>query len=261
MPIELTERQRRLLDTVLILAVIALGFVVLGYRGQRVLHVRRRPAAVLPVLAAVVRAAAADQRGRPARPDASPQAGAVIVVYLAIVVVLLAVLVQASAIARGLDQPVHPGRAPIRGPADATSSRSSRRGSRRSASQVDLVGQAPVIVENLQRWAGELVGPLQSLGGRQHRRVRQHPDPGDPVRLHRGRPRGDPRVPVPARPARPGAEAARCSRSASRGRSAGSCAAQLIMGVTFGLITAVVNVVFGLPYAAVTTVAAGAAPR
>ena len=31
MPNELTERQRRLLDTVLILAAIALGFVVLGY--------------------------------------------------------------------------------------------------------------------------------------------------------------------------------------------------------------------------------------
>src|SRR4051794_41247465 len=34
MPIELTERQRRLLDALLALAVVALGFVVMGFLGD-----------------------------------------------------------------------------------------------------------------------------------------------------------------------------------------------------------------------------------
>ena len=96
MPIELTERQRRLIDAALILAVIALGFVVVTdlagvfYAFGDVLLLFflawLLSFALLPLI-----------RGVASVVPRMPQAGAVIIVYLAIVALLLAIVVQASA--------------------------------------------------------------------------------------------------------------------------------------------------------------------
>ena len=92
----LTDRQRWLIDAALVLAVIALGFVVLGnvatvfYAFGDVLLLFflawLLSFALLPLINGLVRLV-----------PRLTQAGAVIVVYLTIVVVLLAILVQASA--------------------------------------------------------------------------------------------------------------------------------------------------------------------
>jgi predicted PurR-regulated permease PerM len=254
MPIELSERQRRLLDAVLILAVIALGFVVLGYAanvfyafGDIVLLFFLAwllSFALLPLINAVAKLI-----------PMLPQAVAVIVVYLAIVVVLLAVLVQASAsLAASIGQFIRD--APqfqdqLRNVLAEVQARLAALGF-----QVDLVSQAPVIVDNLQRWAGELVGPLQSLAVASigvfgnililvilsvYIAVDREPILAFLYRL------------VP-----PGlATEARLLQSSVSKSFGGFLRGQVIMGLVFGLFTAVVNIVFGLQYAAVTTVVAG----
>ena len=162
MPIELTERQRRLIDAALILAVIALGFVVADRPRRRVLRVRRRPAAVLPRVAAVVRAAAAHPRrgvGHPAdaaggggdhrlprdrRPPARGRRPGV-------------------RVARHLDRAVHPGRAAVRGPAPEPARRRSRRSSPRSGSRWTSPARRRSSWRTSSRGPSQLVGPLQSL--------------------------------------------------------------------------------------------------
>ncbi len=116
--------------------------------------------------------------------------------------------------------------------------------------------QAPQIVANLQAWALELVGPLQSLAVASiglfgnililvilsiYIAVDREAISAFLYRL------------VP-----PGyvTEARLLQVSVSRSFG-GFLRGQAIMGITFGLLTAVVNVVFGLPYAAVTTVGSG----
>lgn len=254
MPIELTERQRRLVDAVLILAVIALGFVVLGYAasvfytfGDILLLFFLSwllSFALLPLINGVARLI-----------PRLPPAVAVIIVYLAIVVVLLAILVQASAsLAQSIGQFIR----------DAPQFRDQLGNflagiQERLAGlgfQVDLVSQAPVIVENLQRWAGELVGPLQSLAVASigvfgnililvilsvYIAVDRDPILAFLYRL----------VPPSLAPA---ARTLQDSVSRSFG---GFLRGQLIMGIVFGLFTAIVNIVFGLQYAALTTVTAG----
>src|SRR6476660_8904246 len=91
MPDGLTERQRWLIDAALVLAVIALGFVVnVFYAFGDVLLLFflawLLSFALLPLINGVARLV-----------PRLNQAGAVIVVYLAIVFILLAILVQASA--------------------------------------------------------------------------------------------------------------------------------------------------------------------
>src|SRR3990172_6576552 len=150
MPTELTERQRRLIDTVLFLAAIALGFVVLGYAanvfyafGDILLLFFLAwllSFALLPLINGVARLI-----------PRLPQAVAVILVYVAILVVLLAIVVQASAsLAQSIGQFI----------ADAPQFQDQLQNvlaevQERLAGlgfQVDLVSQAPVIVENLQQW-------------------------------------------------------------------------------------------------------------
>ena len=92
----LTDRQRALIDAVLVLAVIALSFIVLGYVASvfyafvdillLFFLAWLLSFALLPLINGLTRLI-----------PRLTQAGAVIVVYLAIVVVLLAILVQASA--------------------------------------------------------------------------------------------------------------------------------------------------------------------
>ena len=90
--------------------------------------------------------------------------------------------------ARVLDQPVHPGRAEPRGPAHQLPHRppgAARRlrlpGRPRRPGTADR-DQPPALGVRARRAAA--VG-----GRREHRRVRQHPDPRDPVDLHRRGPR------------------------------------------------------------------------
>jgi predicted PurR-regulated permease PerM len=254
MPIELSDRQRRLLDAILILGVLALAFVVAGFAttvfyafGDILLLFFLAwllSFALQPLINGVHRLA-----------PRLPQAGAVIVVYLTIVGALLAVLIQASAsLGTSINQFIQD--APnlqdqLRGILSEVQARLATYGF-----AVDLVNQATDIVNNLQTWAGQLVGPLQSIavasigvlgnvlilvilsiyisidrediGAFLLRLV--PPSAGNVVRMVQ----------------------ASVSRSFS-----GFLKTQLIMGLAFGLLTGIVNVAFGLPYAAVTVFAAG----
>ena len=121
---------------------------------------------------------------------------------------------------------------------------------------VNLEEWAPEIVANLQAWAVTLVDPLQSVA------VASIGIFGNILILvilsiYIALDREDItaflyRLVPPAYV--PQARVLQVSVSRSFG---GFLRGQLIMGLVFGLFTAVVNVAFGLPYAAVTTVAAG----
>ena len=254
MPIELTERQRRLIDAALILAVIALGFVVLTdlagvfYAFGDVLLLFflawLLSFALLPLI-----------RGVASVIPRMPQAGAVIIVYLAIVALLLAVVVQASAsLATSIGQFIQD--APrfeeqlqnllTQVEAQLTS----------LGFQVDLASQAPIIVENLQSWALQLVGPLQSLAFASigvFGNVLLLVILSIYIAIDRAA-----IVAFLYRLVPPGfvTEARLLQTSVSKSFG-GFLRGQLVMGVVFGVFTAIVNIVFGLEYAALTTVAAG----
>src|SRR5512143_3152201 len=239
MPIELTERQRRLIDAVLVLA---LGFVVLGYAasvfytfGDILLLFFLSwllSFALLPLINGVARLI-----------PRLPPAVSVIVVYLAIVVVLLAVIVQASAsLAQSIGQFIRDAPQFQDQLGNLLSGIQERLAG--IGFQVDLVGQAPVIVQNLQQWAGELVGPLQSLALASigvlgnililvilsvYIAVDR-----DTIRAFLYR-----LVPPALAPA------ARLLQDSVSRSFGGFLRGQVIMGVVFGLFTAVVNVVFG----------------
>lgn len=254
MPIELSERQRRLIDAVLVLAVIALGLVVAGFAsnlfyafGDVLLLFFLAwllSFALLPLINGVLRFV-----------PRMPHAGAVIIVYVGIVGGLLALLVQASAsLASSINQFIQD--APdlqdqLTNVLTGVQARLTALGF-----SVDLVSQAPVVVANLQTWAGELVGPLQSLAVASigvlgnililvilsvYIAVDREAISAFVYRL------------VP--PAF--ASTARMLSTSVTRSFGGFLRTQLIMGLAFGLITAAVNVAFGLPYAAVTVVSAG----
>jgi predicted PurR-regulated permease PerM len=254
MPFELTDRQRRLIDAALVLAVVALAFIVIGdlaslfYAFGDVLLLFflawLLAFALLPLINGVARLI-----------PRIPQVLAVTIVYLAIVGLLLGVIVQISAnLATSIAQFIQ----------DAPQFEDQLRNVLRETQerlvglgfQVDLVGQAPIIVENLQRWASELVGPLQALALASigvfgnililvilsiYIAIDRTAILAFLYRL------------VP-----PGyvTEARLLQDSVARSFG-GFIRGQVIMGVVFGLFTLVVNIVFGLEYVAVTTVAAG----
>ena len=254
MPIELSERQRRLLDAVLILGVLALGFVVAGFAaslfyafGDILLLFFLAwllSFALLPLINGVHRLV-----------PRIPQAGAVIIVYLAIVAVLLAVMVQASSsLATSIQQFIRDAQKfqdPLANILTELQNRLAGLGF-----SVNLVDQAPTIVENLRQWAGQLVGPLQTVAVASiglfgnililvilsiYIAVDREDIGAFLFRL------------VP-----PGAANAASLLSTSISRSFnGFLKTQLVMGLAFGLITFVVDMLFGLPYTAVTVVLAG----
>ncbi|HKF86045.1 MAG TPA: AI-2E family transporter [Candidatus Limnocylindrales bacterium] len=254
MPIELTERQRRLIDAALILAVVALAFVVLSdmagvfYAFGDVLLLFflawLLSFALLPLI-----------RGVTAVVPRIPQAGAVIVVYLAIVVLLLAIVVQASAsLASSIAQFIQ----------DAPRFEDQLQNLLAQVQeqlialgfQVDLVSQAPIIVENLQQSALQLVGPLQSLAFASigvFGNVLLLVILSIYIAIDRAA-----IVAFLYRLVPPGfvTEARLLQTSVSRSFG-GFLRGQLIMGAAFGAFTAVVNILFGLDYAALTTVTAG----
>jgi predicted PurR-regulated permease PerM len=249
----LTERQRRLLDAVLILGVLALGFVVANFASSvfyafgDILLVFflswLLSFALLPVINAV------------ARVPRIPQGAAVIVVYLAIVAVLLGIVIQVSAaLATSIADFIK--NAPQFETQLASVLREIEARLAGLGLAVNLVDQAPQIVANLQEFAAQLVAPLQSIA------VASIGIFGNILivvilSIYIAIDRQDIsaflyRLVPPAYV--PQARVLSVSVSRSFG---GFLRGQLIMGLVFGLFTLVVNVVFGLQYAAVTTVLAG----
>jgi predicted PurR-regulated permease PerM len=254
MPRVLTVRQRRLVDAVLVLAVVALGFVVAGdvanvlYSFGDILLLFFLAWLLSFALAPLIRFVT---RVLPWM----PQAGAVIIVYLAIVALLLALVVQASAsLATSINEflqnaPTFQGQ--LTSFLTDVQSRLADLGF-----AVNLVDQAPTIVSNMQSWALELVGPVQSLAFASigvlgnililvilsiYIAVDRESISAFLFRLV------PPSLSTDAR-----------LFQDSVGRSFGGfLRGQAVMGVTFGAITALVNVAFGLPYGAVTALAAG----
>jgi predicted PurR-regulated permease PerM len=253
MPIELTERQRRLIDAALILAVVALGFVVVTdlagvfYAfGDVVLLFFLAwllSFALLPLI-----------RGVASVIPRMPQAGAVIIVYLAIVALLLGIAVQASAsLATSIGQFIQD--APrfeeqLQNLLTQIEAQLTGLGF-----QVDLASQAPIIVENLQSSALQLVGPLQSLAFASigvFGNVLLLVILSIYIAIDRAA-----IVAFLYRLVPPGfvTEARLLQTSVSKSFG-GFLRGQLVMGVVFGVFTAIVNIVFGLEYAALTTVTA-----
>ena len=254
MPDGLTERQRWLIDAALVLAVIALGFVVLGFAanvfyafGDVLLLFFLAwllSFALLPLINGLTRLV----------PRLS-QAGAVIVVYLTIVFVLLAILVQASAtLASSINQFIQDAPNLEEQLTNLLTELQTRL--QGFGFHVDLVGQAPQIITNLQQWAAQLVGPLQSVA------VASIGVFGSILILvilsiYIAVDRAE-IVAFLYRLVPPGlVTEARLLQTSTSKSFGGFLRGQVVMGLFFGLLTAIVNIVFGLPYAAVTTVAAG----
>jgi predicted PurR-regulated permease PerM len=249
----LTERQRRLLDAVLVLGVVALGFIVIGFAGS--VFYAFGDILLLFFLAWLLSFALLPLINAVARVPRVPPAAAVIIVYLTIVILLLGIVVQASAtIYQSISQflntaPEFESQLTIL-LADIQSRLAA------FGLQVDLVGQAPTIVANLQEFAAQLVGPLQSIA------VASIGVFGNVLLLvilsiYIALDRDDilaflyrlvPPAFVPQ---------ARLLQVAVGRSFGGFLRGQLIMGVAFGAFTALVNILFGLQYAALTTVAAG----
>ncbi len=254
MSFEPSSRQRRLIDAVLILAAIALGFVVMGFVaalfasfGDVILQFFLAwllSFALLPLINGLTRLV-----------PRVPHVAAVIVVYVGIVLGLGAILVQASAnLVASIGQLLADLPRLEQQLADFLGA-----WERRLAGlgfNVELSDQAPGMVANLQQLAGQLVGPLQSIAFASigvfgsiliivilsvYIAVDRSAIAAFLFRL----------VPPTF------AEEARLLQVSVARSFGGFLRGQLVMGVLFGVITAIVNVVFGLQYAAVTTVAAG----
>jgi predicted PurR-regulated permease PerM len=249
----LTARQRRLLDAVLFLAVIALGFVVINDIGT--VFYAFFDILLLFFLAWLLSFALAPLINAVARVPKVPQGAAVIVVYLAIVVLLLGLIIQASAtLVSSISEFIRNAPAFEVGLTNLLADLQARLAA--IGLNVDLVTQAPKIVANLQDWALQLVDPLQSVA------VASIGIFGNILILvilsiYIAIDREDIlafgyRLVPPAYV--PQARVLQVSVSKSFG---GFLRGQLIMGLAFGLFTAAINVVFGLPYPALTTVVAG----
>ena len=253
MPVELSDRQRRLLDAVLILGVVALGFVVVGevagvltFFSDVVLVFFLAwllAFAILPLINLVKRIV-------PGIPDLA----AVILVYLVVVGLLVGIVVQVSAaLAPSITQlPTDKGLyAQLVQLLTDIQHRLVALGFR-----VDLVGQAATIWDSLNEWAGQLGGALQEVA------VASIGVIGNILivtilSVYLVIDREDAlafvyRLVPPSQ-----TSTARLVQS-SVGRSFGGfLRTQLVMGVVFGVLAAAVNIGFGLQYGGVTAVAAG----
>ncbi|HYO42726.1 MAG TPA: AI-2E family transporter [Candidatus Limnocylindrales bacterium] len=248
-----TERQRRLLDAVLILGVVALAFVVINFASS--LFYAFGDVVLVFFLSWLLSFALLPVINLVARVPRVPQSAAVIVVYLAIVAVLLAIIIQvSSALATSIADFIK--NSPELETQLANLLREIESRLAGIGLTVNLVDQAPQIVANLQDFARQLVDPLQSIA------VASIGVVGNILILvilsiYIAIDREDIsaflyRLVPPAFV--PQARVLSVSVSKSFG---GFLRGQLIMGIVFGLFTLVVNMVFGLQYAAVTTVLAG----
>jgi predicted PurR-regulated permease PerM len=254
-PFELTDRQRRLIDAILVIATIAIAFVVLGYVADLfyafgdILLVFflawLLSFILLPVISGL-------QRLIPRL----PQAAAVIAVYVAVVALFLGLIVQvSSSIAASTAQFIQD--APE---LEVQLEQFLRELEGRLATlgfTVDLVGQAPLIVQNLQSFASQLVGPVQAialasvgvLGSLLIIVILSVYIAVDRTAI----------LAFLYRLVPPGyaTEARLLQVSVSRSFG-GFLRGQSIMGLTYGALAAIVNIAFGLEYGAATAAIAGA---
>jgi predicted PurR-regulated permease PerM len=250
----ITERQRRLIDVVLVLAAVALGFVVLGFLGDfwggfgdlvlTFFLAWLLSFALRPLISFIQRLV-----------PRLGQAGAVIVVYLAIVGFLLTLLVQLSAsLATSIDELL--GDLPnlqrqLTNLVNELQARLTALGF-----QVDLVSQVPDVINGLRDSAAQLVGPLQQVAVASlgvfgnilmvvilsiYIAIDRQDIGAFVLRL----------VPPSF-----GSSARLLDASVSRS-FAGFLRTQLVMGVSFAMVSFATDLVFGLPYAVVTAVAVG----
>lgn len=249
----LTERQRRLIDAVLILAVIALAFIVVN--DVATVFYAFFDILLLFFLAWLLSFALAPLINAVARVPKVPQGAAVIIVYLAIVALLLGIIIQASAtLVTSISEFVRDAPQFETQLTNVLAELETRLAA--VGLTVDLVSQAGDIVRNLQAWAQELIDPLRSVA------VASFGIFGNILILvilsiYIALDREDIlafiyRLVPPSLV--PQARVLQVSVSRSFG---GFLRSQLVMGLVFGLFTAGVNIVFGLQYAALTTVAAG----
>ena len=249
----LTERQRRLIDAVLILAVVALGFVVVSDAGA--VFAAFGDIILLFFLAWLLAFALLPLIRAVARVPMVPPAAAVILVYVAIVGIVVGLLIQLSAsLLASITQFIRDAPTLETELASLLADLQARLSS--FGLNVDLVGQAPDIVRNLQVLAGGLIQPLQSVA------IASIGILGNILILvilsiYMALDRSDImaflfRLVPPAYV--PQAKVLQASVARSFG---GFLRGQLIMGVVFGVFTAVVNIAFGLQYAPATTVIAG----
>lgn len=253
MPVELSDRQRRLLDTVLILAVVALGFVVVAdIAGVMALFsdvlllfflAWLLAFAILPLINGV-------KRLMPGVPDLL----AVLLVYLVVVGVLVGIVIQvSSALAAAIGQFPRDTNLYDQFVALLADVQGRLVG---LGFDVKLVDQAPAIWQNLNAWALQLVGPLQevavaSLGVMGNILITTILS----VYLVVDRTAATAFVFRLVPPSQ--TNTARLVQSSVARSFGGFLRTQLVMGIVFGVLAAAVNIVFGLPYGSVTSVAAG----
>ena len=255
MGFELTSRERRWFNAILVLATVALTFIVLGDIGIvfaqfadliLVFFLAWLLAFMLSPLVTLLRSAV---------PILS-RAGAVIVVYLLLFMAILVVSVLvATALVGSITQLIAslPGlRANLPGILAPWQERIDAFGLFR----VDIVAQANTFLDNLNSYASQLVGPLQSLavasigaiGNLLLVIVLSLYMVADRERLLAFLFRLVPR----------GAQAeARIIEEAVARSFGGFLRGQAITGLIFALVSLIASLVFGLDYAAVTTAAAG----
>ncbi len=253
MPNELTDRQRRLVDAVLVLAVIALGFVVMAdvasvltFFSDVVLVFFLAwllAFAILPLINLV-------KRLLPGIADLL----AVILVYLVVVGLLVGVIVQVSAALAPSIAQLPTDKTLYAQFVDLLASVQGRLDS--LGFHVDLVGQAQTIWASLNQWAGQLGGVLQEVA------VASISVIGDILivtilSVYLAIDREDAlafvyRLVPPSQ-----TSTARLVQSSVARSFGGFLRTQLVMGILFGLLATAVNVAFGLQYGGVTAVAAG----
>ena len=252
--IELSERQRRLLDAFLILATIAIAFVVLGFVDNA--FKAFQDIIILFFLAWLLSFALLPLINLVAMfMPRAPRGIAVVIVYLAVVVVFFGLLLQvAASVANSIVEFIRTS------PQLETNLRAFLAGVEERLAglgfAVELESQAPVIIQNLNGYAQELVGPVQqfafaSIGLLGNLLILLM------LSLYIALDRAailaflfrlvPPNYLTEAR-----------LLQAAVGRSFGGfLRGQVIMGLSFGLVAVVANVIFGLPYGAATAVAAG----
>lgn len=252
---QLTDRERRWLDAVLVLAAVTLGFIVLGYVGQ--VFATFADLIFIFFLAWLLAfiLSPAVSRLRTAVPFLS-RAGAVIVVYLVLFSVTVTLsLTVAAALVGSIGQLIAsvpslrenlPGiLAPWQGRIDGL-----------GLFRVDLVAQANTVLDNLNDYASQLLGPLQqlavasvgALGNLLLVIVLSLYMVADRDRLLASMFRLVPR----------GAQAEARLLEEAVGRSFGGfLRGQAVTGLIFAIVALIASLLFGLDYVAVTTATAG----
>jgi len=248
----MTPRHLRLLDTVLVLGAIALALVVINLGTQVFLDWQGvlltfflawlLSFTLLPLINLVQAIA-----------PRLPRAAAVVAVYVAIVMALIALLIQASAsLAASITDLIDDAPQLQRDLEAFLAGVEMRLAS--LGFRVDLVSQAPEIVQNLQEWAVQLVGPLQQIA------VASVGILGNVIiivmlSLYIAIDRAS-ILAFLYRMVPPGYATEARLLQTSVGRSFGGfLRGQVIMGVVYGAVAALTSMLFGLQYAPVTSVA------